>query len=132
MAHLSQGPGYCEIVGDPHYTSFDGKRFDFQGDCEYTLAKPCTPETDQLPDFHLWGNNVKWTPSSRVSLLKQMFLSYNGSTYSIGQPSGRTIRVDGVQVTAPVNQNGVSITYAYPLLVSETLIIGNDVKGVLN
>lgn len=114
------GPGYCEIVGDPHYTSFDGKRFDFQGDCEYTLAKPCTPETDQLPDFHLWGNNVKWTPSSRVSLLKQMFLSYNGSTYSIGQPSGRTIRVDGVQVTAPVNQNGVSITYAYPLLIIET------------
>ncbi|XP_041471228.1 zonadhesin-like [Lytechinus variegatus] len=114
------GPGYCEIMGDPHYTSFDGKRFDFQGDCEYTLLKPRSPETDELPDFHLYGNNVRSSPSSRVSILRQIFLTYNGTTFSVGQPSGRTLRVDGLQVTAPVNQNGVSITYAFPLIIIET------------
>ncbi|XP_046863447.1 neurogenic locus notch homolog protein 1-like [Xenia sp. Carnegie-2017] len=32
----------CIASGDPHYTSFDGKRFNFMGDCEYDFAKDCS------------------------------------------------------------------------------------------
>ena len=29
----------CAIIGDPHYLTFDGKRYDFMGKCSYYLVK---------------------------------------------------------------------------------------------
>jgi len=42
----------CIASGDPHYVSWDGSRFDFQGACEYIMAQPCTGN-----DFTVSANN---------------------------------------------------------------------------
>ena len=34
--------GECISHGDPHYTSFDGRKYSFMGECKYVLAKDCS------------------------------------------------------------------------------------------
>lgn len=63
--------GVCIAQGDPHFTTFDGHRFSYQGNCKYVLAQT----TDQK--FRVVSENIP-CGTSGVTCTKNIFIQYQG------------------------------------------------------
>ena len=103
-------PCSCSIWGDPHYLSFDSVKYDFQGDCDYTLVESCNH--GNLPTFKVIGNNDRDKPSSPVSYLRGVRLDYQGTEYQM--ISSGDLKVDGVIQALPFSTGGdefVTVTF---------------------
>ena len=94
---LSSVEATCKTKGDPHYTTFDGKRYDFMGKCEYVLAKDSVNNTFEITQTNEpCGNGM---PSCTRSLK----VIFPGLTIELRR--GMTL-VNGAEVTSNVYLQG--------------------------
>ncbi|XP_041030218.1 alpha-tectorin [Carcharodon carcharias] len=90
----------CVVFGDPHYHTFDGYLYHFQGTCSYILSKPCW-ELENLPNFSIEAKNenrvgttVSWLRNVKVNVYSHNIVIPRGN---VGQ-----VMVDGITATLPV------------------------------
>lgn len=67
-------PELCYAAGDPHYRTFDGYLYSFQGSCKYTLAKDKTGNK-----FDIRTENVR-CGTTGVTCTKALTITLFGST----------------------------------------------------
>ncbi|XP_026225589.1 alpha-tectorin [Anabas testudineus] len=106
----------CVVFGDPHYHTFDGFLYHFQGTCSYLLARPCW-EVAGLPFFSVEAKNENRGVAS-VSWLKDVTVEVYGHRVMLPKGNFGAVQVDGLMKTLPVQlqlgairvyQSGVAI-----------------------
>ncbi|XP_067632565.1 BMP-binding endothelial regulator protein [Eurosta solidaginis] len=99
--------GICTVFGDPHFKTFDGKFFSFQGSCKYLLTADCRDQTFSIrltndgrgTKRSSWAKTVtmKMRGGVRVNLGQKLRIKVNGSRVLLpykGEPDGPIVSIE--------------------------------------
>ncbi|XP_055613813.1 BMP-binding endothelial regulator protein [Uranotaenia lowii] len=96
-------PGVCTVFGDPHYRTFDGHFYSFQGSCKYQLTADCVDHSFSLRVT----NDARSTKSS--SWTKTVTLKMGNLKVNLGQKM--RVKINGSKVDPPYRIDGVLEVY---------------------
>ncbi|XP_055339967.1 BMP-binding endothelial regulator protein-like isoform X2 [Paramacrobiotus metropolitanus] len=102
----------CTVYGDPHYKTFDGNSYSFQGRCKYIAAEECDAKNKRF-EIHLRNDARKsvhftWTKSVAVNLEHTKILLLQKLRVRINR---KEVRLPYVRLgVVSIISNGYSIT----------------------
>ncbi|KYO24643.1 hypothetical protein Y1Q_0021927 [Alligator mississippiensis] len=97
----------CTSIGDPHYITFDGQRFDFQGSCLYQLAGLCKNPRD-LVDFQVLVQNDN-RGLKTVSFTRVVEVRVHGVNITISREHPGRVLVNGLLTHLPYSTAGSQV-----------------------
>lgn len=92
-AKCIESDGVCTVFGDPHYKTFDGKFFSFQGACKYLLTSDIVNQSFSIRVT----NDVRNSKFS--SWTKTVTLKLGTTKVNLGQK--QRIKVNGIKIKLP-------------------------------
>lgn len=75
------GTSTCVAHSDPHFTTFDKKKYDFMGNCTYLMSKPCN--TTSVPHYEVYVTNKNRQNNYKISYVDSVHVRVKGLTVSL-------------------------------------------------
>ena len=79
----------CVASGDPHYSTFDKRKYNFMGNCSYVMSEPCNDTS--VPHFEVHADNENRYNNPSISYIKAVHVYVRMQKISILK--GGTVQV---------------------------------------
>ncbi|XP_021022758.1 mucin-2 [Mus caroli] len=94
---------YCTGWGDPHFVTFDGLYYSYQGNCTYVLVEEITPTVD---NFGVYIDNYHCDANDKVSCPRTLIVRHETQEVQI-----KTVSMMPIEVQVQVNKQLVALPY---------------------